>query len=58
MDYNHHQLLDLAGTVLLSSATIGLTPAPSPLRTAVLPVLCTLSWHCVTKCPQHIPCGA
>jgi hypothetical protein len=58
MDYDYHPLLDLAATVLISAATIGLTPASSPLRTAVLPVLCTLSWHCITKCPQHIPRGA
>jgi hypothetical protein len=51
---NYHPLLDLAATVLISAAIIGLTPASSPLRAAIFPVLAALSWHCVAKCPEYV----
>lgn len=54
MDYNYHPLFDLAAVVLGSATAIGFTPAASLLRTAIFPVLCALSWHCVIKCPQYI----
>jgi hypothetical protein len=52
MDY--HPLFDLAAVVLVSATAIGFTPALSPLRSALLPVLCALTWHCVVQCPIYI----
>ncbi|KAK3905769.1 membrane bound O-acyl transferase family-domain-containing protein [Staphylotrichum tortipilum] len=52
MDY--HPLLDLAAVVLLSATAIGFTPAQSLFRSALLPVLCALTWHCVVWCPRYI----
>ncbi|KAG7285033.1 hypothetical protein NEMBOFW57_009651 [Staphylotrichum longicolle] len=51
---NYHPLFDLAAVVLVSAAAIGFTPALSPFRSALLPILCALSWHCVIQCPNYI----
>ncbi|AEO63131.1 uncharacterized protein THITE_2108027 [Thermothielavioides terrestris NRRL 8126] len=52
MDY--HPLFDLAAVVLLSAVTVGFTSAPSLARSAVFPILCGLTWHCVVKCSEYI----
>ena len=52
MDY--HPLFDLAAVVVVSATAIGFTPALSPWRSALFPVLSALSWHCVVQCPNYI----
>ena len=54
----YHPLLDLPVVVLLSAIATGFTPAHALLRYALLPILCALTYHCVTYCPLSIPRSA
>ncbi|ETS87869.1 hypothetical protein PFICI_01697 [Pestalotiopsis fici W106-1] len=50
----YHPLLDSFAVVGLTAVVIGFTRATSPIRTACLPVLLGLTWHCLVNCPVQI----
>ncbi|KAI1384816.1 uncharacterized protein F4822DRAFT_416348 [Hypoxylon trugodes] len=52
MDY--HPLLITLSVALLTALILGFTPASSPLRIPILPILGLSTWHCLLTCPDYI----
>ncbi|KAK7961880.1 membrane bound O-acyl transferase family-domain-containing protein [Apiospora aurea] len=50
----YHSLLDPAAVLVVTSIVVSFTPANSLWRIACLPLLGTLTWHCVVNCPIYI----
>ncbi|KAI1101611.1 hypothetical protein F4804DRAFT_315398 [Jackrogersella minutella] len=50
----YHPLFDSFGVALFTGAILGFTPASSSLRVACLPILGSLTWHCLLTCPDYI----
>ncbi|KAI1762361.1 membrane bound O-acyl transferase family-domain-containing protein [Hypoxylon sp. FL1150] len=51
---SYSPLFDSLGVALLTIFVLGFTTASSPLRLACLPLLGSLTWHCLLVCPVHI----
>lgn len=51
---SYHPLVDSAAVLALTAATVGFTLPASWLRIALLPVVGSLTWHCLLNCPVHI----
>ncbi|KAI1212104.1 membrane bound O-acyl transferase family-domain-containing protein [Annulohypoxylon truncatum] len=51
---SYHPLFDSLGVALLTVSILGFTPTSSLLRIACLPILGSLTWHCLLTCPDYI----
>lgn len=51
---SYYPLFDSLSVALLTGFIIGFTSASSLLRIACLPILGSLTWHCLLTCPEYI----